>query len=88
MNYTNFQECINYILLRLNMNLSKNLKDYETRLYKNTKNNSYSIYIIIYISSKQYQFKFIINKIKNKNEIEKLINSLFDKIEKECFSNF
>lgn len=88
MNYTTLQECINYILLRLNMNLSKNLKDYETRLYKNTKNNSYSIYIIIYISSKQYQFKFIINKIKNKNEIEKLINSLFDKIEKECFSNF
>jgi len=88
MNYTTLQECINYILLRLNMNLSKNLKDYETRLYKNTKNNSYSIFIIIYISSKQYQFQFIIKKIKNKNEIEKLINSLFDKIEKECFSNF
>jgi len=88
MNYTNLQECINYMLLRLNMNLSKNLKDYETRLYKNTKNKSYLIYIIIYVSSKQYQFQFIINKIKNKDEIEKLINSLFDMIEKKCFSNF
>jgi len=35
MNYTNLPECVNYIVLRLTMNLSKNLKNSEIQIFKN-----------------------------------------------------
>ena len=86
MNYTNLPECVNYIVLRLKMNLSKNLKNSEIQIFKNTKTNYYTLYVLIFDSSNIYKFKFIINKIINNKKIDILINSLFDMIEKKCFS--
>lgn len=37
MNYTILPEYINFIVLRLKMNLSKNLKNSEIQIFKNTK---------------------------------------------------
>lgn len=88
MNYRNLHECINYILLRIFMNLNNNLKHYETFLFRNTEKTIYTIHINIISSilSKKYKFKLIISKILNKNEIEELINSLIDKIGEQCFN--
>lgn len=86
MNYRNLHECINYILLRISMNLNNNLKHYETFLFRNKEKTIYTIHIIISLLSKKYKFKLIISKILNKNEIEELINSLIDKIEEQCFN--
>jgi hypothetical protein len=68
------------------MNLSKNLKNSEIQIFKNTKTNSYTLYVLIFGSSNIYKFTFIINKIINNKKIDILINSLFDMIEQKCFS--
>lgn len=86
MNYITLQECINYILLRISMNLNNNLKHYETLLFRNKEKTVYTIYIVVSLLSKKYKFKLIISKILNKNEIEDLINSLINKIEERCFN--
>lgn len=81
MNYTNLQECINYILLRIYMNLNKNIKHYKLFLLRNKDKTIYTINIVIYILSKKIKLKFIICKILNIDEIEIVIDSLMNKIE-------
>ena len=85
MNYSNIKECCNYILIRICMVLKYNLKKFDTLLYKNKISNNYIIKIIIYEKNNKYTFKLEINKIKSKDQIENLLNSLLDKIENNIF---
>jgi len=83
MNYINIKECCDYILIRACMILKYNFKKFDTLLLKNKNTNTYIIEIIIYQKNRKYCFKSYIKKILSKDEIEKTLNVLLLKIEKQ-----
>lgn len=84
MNYINLKECVDYLILRIKMNLNHTLQNYDTLLTTNEKKTKYKIIIIIYILSKKYKFKITISNCLKKKEIEKLILNLLNQIESKC----